>query len=116
MNGLPEVIAQRSDDTRREIDIFVATDNPWFNGHFPKQPILPGVVQIGWAVHFANTTCGLGPAIQNMEQIKFRRPIMPGAQLTLRLTPNEDRSKVRYEFRDAEHSYSSGVLNFGTAA
>lgn len=116
MNGLPEIIAQRSENSRREIDIRVDAANPWFTGHFPEQPILPGVVQIGWAVHFAGEVCGLGTAVRNLEQIKFRRPIMPGARLTLRLTPSADGAKLRYEFRDADHSYSSGVLNFGTAA
>lgn len=116
MNGLPEIIAQRTQATHSEIDLCVDAGNPWFNGHFPAQPILPGVVQIGWAVHFAHAFFGLGPAVRNLEQIKFRRPIMPGARLTLRLTPAADGDRLRYEFRDAEHSYSSGILDFGHAA
>jgi 3-hydroxymyristoyl/3-hydroxydecanoyl-(acyl carrier protein) dehydratase len=116
MNGLPVILAQRADATRSELELGIEADNPWFEGHFPGQPILPGVVQIGWAVHFAHTLHSLGPEVVNLEQIKFKRPIFPGARLTLRLTPSADRQTLRYEYCDAETSYSSGLLNYGTAA
>ncbi|MGH8400145.1 MAG: 3-hydroxyacyl-ACP dehydratase FabZ family protein, partial [Gammaproteobacteria bacterium] len=105
-----------ADITHSELELGIEADNPWFEGHFPGQPILPGVVQIGWAVHFAHTLHGLGPEVANLEQIKFRRPIFPGTRLTLQLTPSADGQKLRYEYRDAEASYSSGTLDYGTAA
>lgn len=116
MKGLPVVLARRCSDARSELDLSIGAGNPCFEGHFPGQPILPGVVQIGWAVHYAGELHGLGPAVTTLEQIKFKRPILPGAQLTLHLTLAGDGRKLRYEYRDAEHSYSSGTLNFGSAA
>lgn len=116
MNDLPVILARRDGDLHSELDLAIEDGNPWFEGHFPDQAILPGVVQIGWAVHFANAVHGLGPAVDSLEQIKFKRPIFPGARLTLHLKRSADRNKLRYEYCDAEHSYSSGVLNFGTAA
>jgi len=94
----------------------VAADNTWFEGHFPGLPILPGVVQIGWAVHFAGVTCGFDGGVSALEQVKFKRPIRPGARLTLHLKPDAAARKVRYEFRDAEFTYSNGTLNFGSSA
>jgi 3-hydroxymyristoyl/3-hydroxydecanoyl-(acyl carrier protein) dehydratase len=116
MNGLPVILARREGESQSELDLAIEGSNPWFEGHFPGQAILPGVVQIGWAVHFANALHGLGPAVDSLEQIKFKRPIFPGTRLTLQLKPSPDRNKLRYEYRDAEHSYSSGVLTFGTVA
>jgi 3-hydroxyacyl-[acyl-carrier-protein] dehydratase len=115
MNGLPVILAQRVDAACSELELGIEAGNPWFEGHFPGQPILPGVVQIGWAVHFANALHGLGPAVANLEQIKFKRPIFPGTRLTLRLTPSADGKKLRYEYRDADSVYSSGTLDYGTA-
>jgi len=40
---------------------------------------------------------------------------LPGKHLTLHLTPSADLHKLRYEYRDATTSYSSGSLHFGTA-
>lgn len=116
MNGLPQVLARRDADGRTELDIEVQQSNPWFEGHFPQFAILPGVVQIGWAAHFAHALHGLGPGVMSMDQIKFKRPILPGARITLSLKPDAAAHRVRYEFKDAEFSYSSGVLQFGDAA
>ena len=113
MNGLPQVLARRGAEGHTELDLAVQPDNPWFAGHFPAFAILPGVVQIGWAAHFAHVLHGLGPGVTLMEQIKFKRPILPGAQLMLVLRCDPGARKARYEFKDAEHSYSSGTLQFG---
>ena len=116
MNGLPTVLRENRDAERSELEILVDAGNPWFQGHFPLFAILPGVVQIGWAEHYARILYGLEPGIAALEQVKFKRPILPGARLTLTLKPDLTARRVRYEYRDAEMSYSSGVLSFGGAA
>lgn len=116
MNGLPIVLAQRHAAAHSELDIEVTADNPWFEGHFPGRLILPGVVQIGWAVHYAGELHGLKSSVRLLEQIKFKRPILPGTQLTLHLTPDRAAGRLRYEYRDAQQSYSSGTLHFGTVS
>jgi 3-hydroxymyristoyl/3-hydroxydecanoyl-(acyl carrier protein) dehydratase len=115
VNGLPQVLARRESDGRTELDLAVQSDNPWFEGHFPQLAILPGVVQIGWAAHFAHALHGLGPGMTSMDQIKFKRPISPGARITLTLKSDAAARKVRYEYKDAEFVYSSGTLQFGDA-
>ena len=112
MNGLPRILARRDEAGRIELEIEVDQDNPWFAGHFPEMAILPGVVQIGWAAHFGNALQGLGPGVSTLEQVKFKRPILPGARLTLTLKADLAAHKLRYEYKDAGHSYSSGVLQF----
>jgi len=116
MNGLPSVISKRHSADHSELEILVADDNPWFEGHFPDHPILPGVVQIAWAVHYAGVLHGFTRAAQTLEQIKFKRPTLPGTRLTLQLTADVAAGRLRYEYRDTQHVYASGVLNFGTAA
>ena len=115
MKSLPTILARRDADGRTELDIEVQADNGWFHGHFPQLAILPGVVQIGWAAHFAHELHGLGPGVTSMEQIKFKRPILPGARIMLTLKADAAARKVRYEYQDPEFSYSSGVLQFGDA-
>ena len=116
MNGLPQVLARRDVEGRTELDLEVQPGNPWFEGHFPQFAILPGVVQIGWAAHFAHALHHLGPGVTSMDQIKFKRPILPGARITLTLKPDAAAKKLRYEYQDAEFSYSSGILQFGDAS
>jgi 3-hydroxymyristoyl/3-hydroxydecanoyl-(acyl carrier protein) dehydratase len=113
VKGLPEILERRDGPERTELDIVVQPGNPWFEGHFPQFAILPGVVQIGWAAHFAHELHHMGPGVVAMDQIKFKRPILPRARITLILRPDRPAGKLRYEYRDAEHSYSSGTLQFG---
>ena len=111
MNGLPTLLQRRDEAGRIELDLEVPADNRWFDGHFPEFAILPGVVQIGWAAHFAHSLCALGPGISGMEHIKFKRPILPGAHLILSLKPEAGR--IRYEFREGDQTCSSGILLYG---
>lgn len=32
----------------------------WFNGHFAVQPLLPGVAQLDWVMHYATTLLAPG--------------------------------------------------------
>lgn len=111
MNGLPAVLAQRVDGTNAEFDLHIAADCRWFDGHFPGWPILPGVVHIGWAVHFATLAFALTTPAQSLRRIKFKRPILPEARLTLRLRRHAD--QVTYDYLAGGASVSSGVLHFG---
>lgn len=115
MKHLPQLLARRDLDGYSELDLAVQADNRWFEGHFPRFAILPGVVQIGWAAHFAHEMYGLGPGVLLMDQVKFKRPILPDARVTLTLKPDLAARKLRYEFKDAEFSYSSGTLQFEAA-
>jgi len=113
MRGLPEILARRETDGGCELDLEVPPSNHWFEGHFPAMAILPGVVQLGWAAHYAREMQGYGPEVTTLEQVKFKRPIQPGARLTLLLKADPVKRKVRYEYRDGETVCSSGVLDFG---
>ena len=113
MNGLPLVLGQHQDAAGSVLRLRVEASNPWFEGHFPQFAILPGVVQIGWAEHYACALYGHTPGLHSVEQVKFKRPILPGTELDLVLKPDAAAGKLRYEYRDAQTSYSAGVLKFG---
>jgi 3-hydroxyacyl-[acyl-carrier-protein] dehydratase len=82
----------------------VAATEDYFNDHFPRKPILPGVVMLeslvglaGLLVERALRDQGLHdsmPVLQQCEKIKFRRFVQPGDQLAIsaRLTAFETES------------------------
>jgi 3-hydroxymyristoyl/3-hydroxydecanoyl-(acyl carrier protein) dehydratase len=114
MKGLPEIVSRDSAPGGAELVLRVNEDCRWFSGHFPGQPILPGVVQIGWAAHFAADVFGLNLPPTRLEKIKFKRPIAPNASLTLNLALKP--GKVAYDYWAGDRGVSSGVLCFGDAA
>lgn len=88
----------------------VPKDLVFFEGHFPDNPIMPGVAQIQWAGHYAKTCLPIPGDIIGMEVIKFKNVIMPGDILSLDLSYRPDRAKLTFKIGDGEQVFSSGRL------
>ena len=70
----------------------VSFNEPFFAGHFPAEPVMPGVLQIEAlaqiscilvALSFPEESAGKRPAFAAVEECRFRRPVRPGHILTL---------------------------------
>jgi len=70
----------------------VTTNEPFFNGHFPGHPVMPGVLILEALAQasaiLAYTTEGMDPDrkvtyLMAIDNAKFRRPVVPGDRLTL---------------------------------
>lgn len=56
-----------------------------FRGHFPGNPILPGVVMLEWLQQLSESQ-GAFPAVCSWKKVKFLSPVKPGTVLAFRLT------------------------------
>ena len=76
---------------RSETTVHFGADHPAFAGHFPGQPIVPGVLLLDAAVHAAQLALrAAGPADAaapacEIGSAKFLRPVGPGETLTMSL-------------------------------
>ena len=68
----------------------VSINEPMFNGHFPGNPLLPGVYIIegmaqlgGTAIIEPGEMSRKVPYLAGIEKAKFRRPVVPGDQLMM---------------------------------
>ena len=109
---LPVVLNRKVMDNSASMQLEIRPDLKWFAGHFPGHPILPGVVQIAWAVHFSWQNFAYGPDVCSLEQIKFKRPIGPGRHITLLLVRHSADNAVNFEYCDEQTSFASGMLKF----
>ena len=110
MKRLPKVLEKKVEGEHAHLSLLVEPDLAWFKGHFDGHPILAGVVQVAWVAHYAREIYGLGEAVNTLDQVKFRRPIVPGRRVELKLTHRGE--LLRYEYSDADGAYSSGSLGF----
>ena len=111
MRLLPEILAERRDGARLELDLRVPAGLACFDGHFPGHPILPGVLQVDWSARYARERLGVHGEFAAAENLKFHAVVTPGARLRLAL--NADGIRVNFEFFDETRKYSSGRLVFG---
>jgi 3-hydroxymyristoyl/3-hydroxydecanoyl-(acyl carrier protein) dehydratase len=113
---LPELLADRTDGEDAVLDLRVPEGLAYFAGHFPAVPIVPGVVQITWAVHFARRQFGLALPFRHLENVKFKELMRPGQRLELRLQYAAAAAKVRFCYRSEKHEHSSGRIYFHDGA
>lgn len=95
----------------RSSRVDVPREHPAFPGHFPGQPLLPGVVLLGEVLELllreAPEALGAQPRIS---AVKFLAPVRPGASLEIRWSvPGEQR--LRFEvWRHAQGDPPQGQL------
>lgn len=87
--------------------IEIPEQSPFFAGHFPGHPILPGIA------HLALVARELGGApIAEVRNLKLRRPVLPGDVLELTLDRGEE-GLARFELRRGEEAVSGGTIRTG---
>lgn len=81
-----------------DAQLLVTPELAGFAGHFPDFPILPGVVQLDWAVHYAQEFLQLDQPVMRVERLKFTCPISPNTQLQLSLIYDAGKNSVDFRF------------------
>ncbi|MFT4247252.1 MAG: hypothetical protein QM581_04315 [Pseudomonas sp.] len=61
----------------------VPPDHPCLPGHFPGQPVVPGVVILDEVVAAIAARLGAVPAALQLVQVKFVQPLLPGQLATI---------------------------------
>lgn len=78
----------------------VTINEPFFTGHFPGNPIMPGVLiveamaQVAGILAFRSGLQGDTVYFMSIEKAKFRRPVVPGDQLRFEITTLQQRGNV----------------------
>lgn len=81
----------------------VSINEPFFQGHFPAEPVMPGVLIIEAMAQTAAVlvVATLGPDAEgklvyfmSVDSVKFRRPVTPGDQLHLQVRKLQSRLSV----------------------
>ena len=113
MNAVnPEIVSESVDSNRAEFDIRVPADLYYLQGHFPGEPVLPGVIQVHWAIHLADEHFDLKSSFAGLEALKFHRIIKPETSLRLVLELNEESGKLTFSYSSESGKHSQGRVLF----
>lgn len=108
----PEIVDCRVDASSAELDLTIPAGLKYLRGHFPGNPIVPGVVQIKWALDAAIRQLGVPENVLALEVLKFNRILRPGDEVTLSLRFDESKRKLHFSYRSETGPHSSGRIVF----
>ncbi|MCL1075757.1 3-hydroxyacyl-ACP dehydratase FabZ family protein [Shewanella dokdonensis] len=109
---LPPVLAHYFEGDEAHWQLQVPVDYPAFAGHFPGYPVLPGVVQLDWAIRFGCQQFGYQTAVAQLEVLKFQQLIQPGMQVLLSIQHLAEKRKLQFSFSAGEQRFASGRIAF----
>lgn len=111
---LPVELNAQQQGSMLTLRLHVAANLFWFRGHFPTLPILPGVAQLDWVLHYGLTRLAPGKAFASIDNIKFQQPVPPDAELELQLNWQEEKSLLSFSYslirQDGVDIASSGKI------
>ena len=76
----------------------VSPDSPWFSGHFPGEPILPGVAQLEMALDAIKRLNQRSLRISGVKRVRFKQVIRPDDKLGITVAPHK-KDAFSYLFR-----------------
>ena len=109
----PEVLEQVESAGEWSLQLSVPPDLAYFSGHFPKAPVLPGVVQVEWALNLGRQLLNLTGPFAGMEVLKFQQLVRPGDEIQLHLRFDPERRKLYFAYRNDTATCSSGRILLG---
>lgn len=113
--GMEVLSEARSGDTLH-YELRVPPTLVHFAGHFPGLPILPGVVQVDWAIRLAAEQLPAARAVVSIDRLKFMAPVTPGAVLKLTLAHESARRRVQFAYHMSGRDCASGAIVYGESA
>ena len=86
-NGGDEITAQ----------IRIPPDSPWFDGHFPEAPVLPGIAQLGMVYDLLCRFFNQRLPVEGLSRVRFKQMIRPDQDVVL--TVKTDDAPGSHSFR-----------------
>ena len=93
----------------------VPVDSPWFSGHFPGEPILPGIALVYMAEQaIIQDALAKGEQVQlhTLKRVRFTQPVRPGETLSLNIIGEEAGEEILFSFKitNKENIVCSGAI------
>ncbi|WP_076418917.1 hypothetical protein [Colwellia sp. UCD-KL20] len=104
----PQVDHVEANEDEVVLSLTIPADLYYFKGHFPQAPILAGVVQVHWVMHYVEQYFDLKiEQYLSVDALKFQVIIAPEYQVKLILKKMSD-LKVSFNYSSEHGAHTSG--------
>ena len=92
----------------------VTTDHNalWFSGHFPGDPILPGIAQLDMVADCIAASREDAVFMSGLSRIRFKKIVRPGEQLDILVTSGNKRDQYTFRITSGNQDVCSGTMRF----
>ncbi|MDH3336265.1 MAG: hypothetical protein OER22_05260 [Gammaproteobacteria bacterium] len=111
----PRIFSLVEDAPHIRMQVDVSQDLCWFRGHFPKQPVLPGIVQLHWAVIIVQACFGFSAVPTEIKRLKFKKVVTPPHIFELSVS-RKSGNEAQFEYHTGSEQNSEGRLVFAETA
>jgi len=109
-----EIACHQAQTPHAEIIIQLEPELFWFSGHFASQPLLPGVAQLDWVMHYATLLLAPEYRFHSIQAVKFQAPLLPDTVVTLVLDWQQEKELLAFSYQrhdgESRHTCSSGKI------
>jgi 3-hydroxymyristoyl/3-hydroxydecanoyl-(acyl carrier protein) dehydratase len=109
---VPEIRASERSAHGVRLQLKIPTEVAYFEGHFPDCPLLPGVVQVGWAIELGRQQLAVQGTFRSLSVVKFMRVIRPDEAVSLTLEYASDKRQLDFVYELDGRTCSSGTALF----
>ena len=109
----PEILEREVDGRRARIKMSLHPELFYFDGHFDSISILPGVVQVDWALGYAREHFTLNGSFHRIEALKFFKVLPASSEVELGLQFDPEKRNLAFYYRRGDTVHSVGRIKFG---
>lgn len=87
-------------------------NSPWFSGHFPDNPILPGIAQLKMVADLISKSAKGNMYLTGVTRVKFRKIVRPGEVLDIHVTSGNKKDQYIFKITSGDQDVCSGWMFF----
>jgi acyl-CoA synthetase (AMP-forming)/AMP-acid ligase II len=106
----PLIVASEVLESSASYVFDISHDLAALEGHFPEFPVVPGVAQIEWAIHFSRNAFKDLSEFKGMNQIKFLNLLQPPCFVELSLNLDVVKKTISFKYFSGVKLFSSGRI------
>jgi len=108
---IPRVLSWVDEISRHKLLLGISPEMECFKGHYPGNPILPGIVQLHWAIGFSISLLGFSGVPFDIKRLKFKNIVQPPRVIELVLSKSST-NIGQFQFSSVGQIHSLGSLVF----
>lgn len=110
---VPQVRLIERDGQRALLELIVPSTLFYFDGHFTQAPVLPGVVQVDWAIRYGREHFAVAPGFRGIHALKFQQVVRPDVPFQLELKYDSASCTLHFRYFSDAGQHAGGRILFG---